>query len=126
MWPIVQQLRQGETPTHARMGVSVTDATSNNGLLTGAGVESVENGSAAQQAGLAKGDVITKVDDEVVTGSESLVATVRGHRPGDKVTVTYVSKGKTQQAEMHAGPHARTADRPAQDSSSSTSSCSRS
>ena len=100
VWPIVQQLRHGDTPTHARMGVSVTDASSTNGLLSGAGVESVTNGSAAQQAGLAKGDVITKVDDEVVTGSESLVATVRGHRPGDKVTVTYVSKGKTHTADI--------------------------
>jgi putative serine protease PepD len=100
VWPIVQQLRQGETPTHAKMGVSVTDASSSNGLLSGAGVESVNNGSAAQQAGLAKGDVITKVDDEVVTGSESLVATVRGHRPGDKVTVTYVSRGKTHTADV--------------------------
>ncbi len=100
MWPIVQQLRQGETPTHAQMGVSVTDATSNNGLLTGAGIEAVKNGSAAQQAGLAKGDVITKVGGEVVTGSESLVATVRGHRPGDKVTVTYVSGGKTRTTQV--------------------------
>jgi putative serine protease PepD len=98
VWPIVQQLRQGETPTHAQMGISVTDATSSNGLLTGAGIESVKNGSAAQEAGLHRGDVITKVGTEVVTGSESLVATVRGHRPGDKVTVTYVREGKTHTA----------------------------
>jgi putative serine protease PepD len=26
VWPVVQQLREGKTPTHARMGVSVTDA----------------------------------------------------------------------------------------------------
>jgi putative serine protease PepD len=100
VWPIVQQLRQGETPTHAMMGIGVTDATSSNGLLTGAGVESVKSGSAAQQAGLSKGDVITKVDNEVITGSESLVATVRGHRPGDKVEVTYVSNGKTHTTQV--------------------------
>ena len=92
MWPVVQQLRKGETPTHARLGVSVTDASSNNGLLTGAGIESVNNGSAAQKAGLKRGDVVTKVDDDVVTGSDSLVATIRGHRPGDKVTLTVVEK----------------------------------
>jgi len=95
VWPIVQQLRKGETPTHARMGVSVTDAASNGGLLTGAGVEAVNDGSAAQQAGLKKGDVITKVDDQVITGSQSLVATVRGHRPGDTVTLTVVRGGDT-------------------------------
>jgi putative serine protease PepD len=95
VWPVVQQLRKGETPTHARMGVSVVSASSNNGLLTGAGVEAVNDGSAAQQAGLKKGDVITKVDDQVITGSQSLVATVRGHRPGDTVTLTVVRGGDT-------------------------------
>ena len=93
VWPVVQQLRQGETPTHARMGVSVTDASSDSGLLTGAGVEAVTAGSPAEKAGLKKGDVITKVDGEVITGSESLVATVRGHRPGDTVTLTVVNNG---------------------------------
>jgi putative serine protease PepD len=93
VWPVVQQLRKGETPTHARMGVSVIDASSNGGLLTGAGVQSVTSGSAAQQAGLEKGDVITKVDGQVITGSESLVATVRGHRPGDTVKLTVVRGG---------------------------------
>jgi putative serine protease PepD len=91
VWPIVQQLRSGETPTHARMGVSVVDASSNGGLLTGAGVSDVTAGSAAAAAGLKKGDVITKVDHDVIGGSESLVATVRGHRPGDKVTLTVVT-----------------------------------
>ncbi|MEP7090922.1 MAG: trypsin-like peptidase domain-containing protein [Nocardioidaceae bacterium] len=93
IWPVVQQLRKGETPTHAKMGVSVTDASSDNGLLTGAGVQTVTQGSAAQQAGLKKGDVITKVDSQVITGSESLVATIRGHRPGDTVALTVVTQG---------------------------------
>jgi putative serine protease PepD len=93
VWPIVSQLRDGVTPTHARLGVSVTDASSNNGLLTGAGVESVNAGSAAAKAGLVRGDVITKVNGELVNDSEGLVATIRGHRPGDKVTLTVVSKG---------------------------------
>src|SRR5690349_15319734 len=93
VWPVVQQLVKGQTPTHARLGVSVTDAASNNGLLTGAGIESVNQGSAAQKAGLKRGDVVTKLDDDVITGSDSLVATVRGHRPGDKVSLTVVEPG---------------------------------
>jgi putative serine protease PepD len=93
VWPVVQQLRKGQTPTHAKMGVSVADASSNGGLLTGAGVQSVNPGSAAQQAGLKKGDVVTKVDDQIITSSEALVATVRGHRPGQTVTLTVVSGG---------------------------------
>ena len=76
-----------------RLGVSVADASSSNGLLSGAGIESVNQGSAGQQAGLKRGDVVTKVGDQVVTGSDSLVATIRGHRPGDKVTLTVVAGG---------------------------------
>ncbi|QWZ07866.1 trypsin-like peptidase domain-containing protein [Nocardioides panacis] len=93
VWPVVQQLRNGEKATHARLGVSVSDAASTNGLLSGAGIESVNQGSAGQKAGLKRGDVVTKVDDQVVTGSDSLVATIRGHRPGDKVTLTVVAGG---------------------------------
>jgi putative serine protease PepD len=93
VWPVVQQLRSGETPTHARLGVSVTDASSSDGLLTGAGIESVNEGSAAEKAGIERGDVVTKVDDQIVTGADALVATIRGHRPGDEVTLTLVESG---------------------------------
>lgn len=97
--PIVDQLRNGETPTHAKLGVSVGDATSKDGLVSGAGIESVQAGSAADQAGLERGDVITRVDDEVVNGYQSLVATIRGHRPGDKVTLTVVKAGSGSSAD---------------------------
>jgi putative serine protease PepD len=91
--PIVDQLRNNETPTHAKLGVSVGDATSRDGLVSGAGIESVQPGSAADKAGLERGDVITKVDDQAITGYQSLVATIRGHRPGDSVTLTVVKAG---------------------------------
>jgi putative serine protease PepD len=91
--PIVDQLRNGETPTHARLGVTVTDATSQNGLFSGAGIRQVAPGTAAAKAGLESGDVVTKVDDHAVSGSESLVATIRGYRPGDQVTLTVVRNG---------------------------------
>jgi putative serine protease PepD len=91
--PIVDQLRNHATPTHAKLGVSVADATSKDGLVSGAGIESVQPGSAAAQAGLQRGDVITKVDNEAVNGYQSLVAMIRGHRPGDQVTLTVVKAG---------------------------------
>ncbi len=94
IWPIVQQLRAGDTATHAKMGVEVNDAASDDGLLTGAGVQGVTDGSAADKAGLEKGDVITKVDDVIIPDSNSLVAMVRGHRPGDEVTLTVVRDDK--------------------------------
>ncbi|MFZ5845799.1 MAG: trypsin-like peptidase domain-containing protein [Actinomycetota bacterium] len=97
--PIVDQLRNGEAPTHARLGVSVTDASSQDGLLSGAGISDVSPGSAADEAGLEPGDVVTKVDDQPITDATSLVATIRGHRPGDTVTLTVVRDDKERTLE---------------------------
>jgi putative serine protease PepD len=96
--PIVDQMVKGETPTHARLGISVSDVAGRPGaaVTEGAEVQDVTAGSTAADAGLAKGDVITKVDDQLITGADSLVATVRSYRPGDHVTVTYEHGGDTK------------------------------
>jgi putative serine protease PepD len=73
--------------------VTVADA-SGSSLTQGGQLRSIENGGAADKAGLKTGDVITKIDDQVIDGSESLVATIRGHRPGDSVQITYLRGGK--------------------------------
>jgi putative serine protease PepD len=103
--PIVNQIIDGQKPTHARLAVSVSDVQGDT-LTQGAQVQTVENGGAADKAGLEKGDVVTKVDDQVIDGSESLVATIRGHRPGDKVTLTYVRSGKTHTTSAALGSDA--------------------
>ena len=56
--------------------------------------------SAAAEAGLESGDVIIKVDDTLITGADSLVATIRSYRPGDEVTVTWLRDGEEQQASV--------------------------
>ncbi len=97
--PIVEQMRNGETPTHARLGISVSPvATDQSGaqVTEGAEIQEVSNGSTADNAGLAKGDVITKVDDRLITDADSLVATIRSYRPGDRVSVTYEHDGNTK------------------------------
>ncbi len=98
--PIVDQLRANETPTHARLGVSVANAASRDGLMTGAGISSVNANSAAAAAGLERGDVVTRVDDQVIVDSESLVATIRGYRPGDRATLTVVRDGEERTIEV--------------------------
>ena len=92
--PIVDQLSRGEPATHARLGVSVSDAADDNGVVNGARVEEVTTGSAGAEAGLEPGDVVTSVDDELVTSSDDLVATIRSHRPGDQVSLGYVRDGE--------------------------------
>jgi putative serine protease PepD len=106
--PIVNQIINGDEPTHARLAVTVSDVQGDT-LAQGAQVQSVESGGAADKAGLEKGDVVTKVDDQVIDGSESLVATIRGHRPDDKVTLTYVRDGKTRTTTATLGSDASNA-----------------
>ncbi|MEO5852997.1 MAG: trypsin-like peptidase domain-containing protein [Nocardioides sp.] len=97
--PIVDQMTAGETPTHARLGISVGD-TSTATVGEGAVVREITAGSAAEAAGLRAGDVVTKVDDHRITGADSLVATIRSFRPGDSVSVTYFRDGDTQTADL--------------------------
>ncbi|WP_193613584.1 S1C family serine protease [Nocardioides lijunqiniae] len=95
--PIVEQMADGETPTHAKLGVSVQDVADATGaeVTEGAQIGDVSDGSAAGSAGLETGDVITRVDDTVITGADSLVATIRTYRPGDEVTVAYERDGRS-------------------------------
>ncbi|MFT4082331.1 MAG: trypsin-like peptidase domain-containing protein [Nocardioides sp.] len=102
--PIIKQMEAGETPTHARLGVSVQDASQasaeSDGIFDGDGakVKSVTDGSPAATAGIEVGDVITKVDSQLITSSDSLVATIRSYRPDDKAKVTWTHDGKTKSA----------------------------
>jgi putative serine protease PepD len=100
--PIVDQMSKGETPTHARLGISVGDTATKEGaeVVQGAAVQEVSAGSTAADAGIAKGDVITKIDDHLITGADSLVATIRSYRPGDEVTVTYTRGDDTKTAKL--------------------------
>jgi putative serine protease PepD len=95
--PIVEQLAQGETPTHARLGITVSDVADANGaeVVEGALIGEISDGSAAGSAGLEGGDVITKVDDRMISSADGLVATIRSYRPGDEVEITYVRDGET-------------------------------
>ncbi|HEX5918296.1 MAG TPA: trypsin-like peptidase domain-containing protein [Nocardioides sp.] len=96
--PIVDQMAAGETPTHARLGIQVGDPQT--GDAAGAVVREVTPGSTADEAGLGAGSVITRVDDQRITGADSLVATIRSYRPGDTVSVTWTDGGEEQSAEL--------------------------
>jgi putative serine protease PepD len=108
--PIVQQMIKGETPTHARLGIGVENAATSSGaeVTDGAKIQKVDTGSAAAEGGLKAGDVITKVDDHLITSSDGLVATVRSYRPGDQVTVTYERGGSTHTVQVTLDSDAET------------------
>src|SRR4029079_3182072 len=54
--------------------------------------------SAAEKAGLKKGDIITKIGDRKIESTDDVTDAIRNHKPGDKVSVTYLRDGKTQTA----------------------------
>ncbi|WP_121256802.1 S1C family serine protease [Nocardioides ferulae] len=106
--PIVEQMAAGEEPTHARLGITVSDnseqAETPEGLdddamaaAPGALVQEIGDGSTAEEAGLEAGDVIIRVDDTLITSADSLVATIRSYRPGDEVEVAYLRGDEPEQ-----------------------------
>jgi len=109
--PIVDQLKSGEKPTHARLGISVSDVRQQNGeslaqVVDGAQIQQISSGSAAGDAGLKTGDVITRIDDHPITGSDSLIATIRAYRPGQQVQVTYSRDGSSHTTRLNLGSDA--------------------
>lgn len=57
-------------------------------------IENVSSGSAAEEAGIKRGDVVTKVDGVPVKSVPELQEQIAKHRPGDKVNVTVVRNGE--------------------------------
>ena len=60
------------------------------GVTRGIYVQEVEAGSAAEEAGLQKGDVITGLEGRDMNKMAELQEALAQHRPGDRVDVTYV------------------------------------
>ena len=61
----------------------------------GAKVNQVSDESPAAKAGLKEGDIITKVNDIKIDGPASLYDAIGKSKPEDKVTISYIRKGKT-------------------------------
>jgi S1-C subfamily serine protease len=99
---VIESLRKGQTPQVAFLGVgtqAVTpDLKSSNDLSVdqGAYVSNVEGSSAAAQAGIKQGDVITSVEGHAITSSEDVINAVRRHAPGDTISVTVDRDGHQQ------------------------------
>ena len=98
---VVEQLIANGTVKHPQLGIRASNGTS--GTQLGAKVEDVTQGSAAAQAGLQKGDLITAIDGTPVVGSESLVAQVRSYEVGKKVTLKVLRGSETLELKVTLG-----------------------
>jgi putative serine protease PepD len=57
-------------------------------------VRSVASGTPAASAGLQVGDAVVAIDGERIDSSLALVAAIREHKVGDKITLTIVRNGQ--------------------------------
>jgi len=64
--------------------------------LTGIYVNETTENSAAEAAGLKKGDIITNINEVPVNTSAQLQEQIARYRPGDKVKVTYIRGSDTE------------------------------
>lgn len=98
---IATDLKQYGTVQRAILGISFYELDAklakekgitkvNDGLYVGA----VSDRSAAMEAGIKEGDVITAINDVPTHNSSQLMEQINRFRPGDKITVTYVRDNK--------------------------------
>ena len=95
---IAEQLISTGKATHPYLGVGSKDAVVADGSAKRAAavLSNVVSGTPADKAGLQAGDAIIAVDGNSIDGSLSLVAQVRQHTVGDKVTLKVVRDGKSR------------------------------
>lgn len=77
---------------NAMLGIMPTDDDK------GAKITEVTKGSSAEKAGLQKGDIITKIDDDEINDANDVYDAIGDHKPQDKVTITYQRNNKEQTA----------------------------
>ena len=83
---VVGDLRQYGRAQRPIMGIKIQEITS------------VNQGGAAEEAGIKAKDVIVKIDDKNIGSPSDLQETVAEHHPGDKINVTYFRDGKEASA----------------------------
>lgn len=95
-----KQIIDGKTPSHAQLGVTMTNVTASNSkqygwsVSQGAYVSGVTQGGAAEKAGIKVGDIIVKCEDDNIATTSDLLLSVRKHNPGDTVEITLNRSGE--------------------------------
>ena len=90
----------------AKLGVTMSPVTEkiakDAGLnsLNGVYINEVSKGSSADKAGVKKGDILVKVDDNEVKTPSDLQVMVNNFHPGDKAVLTIVRDGKEMQLDV--------------------------
>jgi S1-C subfamily serine protease len=70
------------------------------GSIKGVYITDVQSGSAAAAAGLKEGDIIQSIGEANISSSAEFSERIARHRPGDKITLSYMRNGKTASASV--------------------------
>lgn len=93
---IATEIMQTGKATHGLLGAMVRDSSENgSGFSTGAYVDQVTEGGAAEAAGIKSGDVIIEFAGQKVTSAADLTAMVRAQPAGARVELKIVRDGET-------------------------------
>ena len=103
---VIDDLKEFGEVQRAFIGVTINEVSSEKARelklndMKGVLIVTVNEGGAAESAGLKPDDVILKVGDADVTTVTELQEHVGRYRPGDRITVTYVRNGKQNTASL--------------------------
>lgn len=101
---VANELIESGIASHGLLGALVTDASSvASSTVTGAYIDSVTPGGAADRAGIRAGDVVTRFNGLPITNRIDLTAQVRVLPGGSGATLTYVRAGNTYTVEVTLG-----------------------
>jgi len=106
---VADQLIEKGKVTTPYLGVLTTDLSPEDAgrfdlpVDAGALVEKVVPGSAAEEAGVRKGDIITALGDTEVMSYGDLLGALRDHEPGETVTLTIFRDGDEKTLEVTLG-----------------------
>ncbi|MDR1653120.1 MAG: Do family serine endopeptidase [Prevotellaceae bacterium] len=98
---VVTDIKEHGKVQRAVLGVALGDITNqlakekNLKTMEGAYVNDIVKGSAAEKAGIEKGDIITAIDGVKISSSAQLQELVGRRRPGDKVKINVLRGDKT-------------------------------
>lgn len=106
-----ETIEKGGSIKRPYIGVSMLDITNSyylwqakitipDNVKTGVAVVDVESNSPADKAGIKKGDIITKIENDDISSVAKLRYELYKHSPGDKITVTYNRNGKELKTEV--------------------------
>lgn len=102
---VVKDIREFGAVQRAMLGITFAELTPElikqkdiKGVNAGLWVGSVQDRSAAKEAGLQEGDVIVSIAGNPVSNTGQLQEEVARHRPGDTVTIIYWREGKQRSA----------------------------